>query len=229
MVPFAVTIFGVIWCCLFCPTDTETIPEPEARITTYDETIKVNGEIFTLYDGQRHHVSDWDYFLLCGYDPLAAREVSEKDLADIPVGKPFLRCPTMAQPPNKDSVVKIEDKVYTLYWGQRHYISNWENFLLCGYNGLAIPSLSQDEVDAIPLGFPFLRCFSDADPVIGVASDGTLYVVRADGTRHLIPSRGAFQHLGYGEAAINVITQKDLEAIPLGDPISIPGTIRRLS
>lgn len=120
-------------------------------VSQLDEAIThLGADVFTIYDGQRHLVLNWDIFLAFGYHDYDVKRVGRERLESFPLGPPLLRYNGLDPP-----VKGVEDgNIFIIREGQRRAVPNMETFLNMGYSQQAVNSMELNNLQAFSLGPP---------------------------------------------------------------------------
>lgn len=114
-----------------------------------DRVVKMfdDSEVFAVYGEQRHHVTDWETFILFGYHDYDIEEVSRDELLAIPEGFPFLRVGGL------DPVIRASENshIFIVRNETRHRVPDWETFIDLGYTSDSINHVSLKTLNSIPL------------------------------------------------------------------------------
>lgn len=107
----------------------------------------------------------------------------------------------------KDPVVSVNNDIFTIYDGHRHYVPDWYEFLRFGYTKEDIKYITRQELEKYPIGLPLLR-FNGKDPAVqgcGIIRQGCREVV----------DRDTILELGYSPATILSLDPEDCHSIPV--------------
>ncbi|MEG5028365.1 RICIN domain-containing protein, partial [Microcoleus sp. AT8-B1] len=108
-----------------------------------------------------------------------------------------------------------EGKVYLIQGNQRRWIPDPETFNAIGLNWGAIQNISDTDLNGIPLGNPLP---SRKNGALVTGSDGKVYWME-NGQRRHVPNPETFNAMGLNVGAIQNVSDADLNAIPLGNPL----------
>jgi hypothetical protein len=186
------------------------------------------GTIFLMRDGKLHGIPSVEVFASHGFDGADVIDLSDEEIAAIPAGEPLgmVAAPVpYPSPKDGDLVQSVGNAVCLIQDGVRRPIPNPNVFNANGLEWEKIIAISEADFNAIPEGMPLeapIRPYPEAkDGDIVRGSFGPVYLIR-NGKRCGIPNPDTFHAHGLKWEDIIVISDEDLEDIPVGRDLRMP-------
>ncbi|MDJ1172572.1 S8 family serine peptidase [Roseofilum capinflatum] len=166
-------------------------------------------EVYYMENGYRRHIPDAVTFNVMELNWGGIQRVSTEDLNDIPLGNPL--------PSQRDGALLHGDgpAVYITENGYRRLIPDPETFKAMGLDKADIQFISESSLQTIALKNP-LPSRKDGTLLQGFGSE--VYYME-NGDRRLIPDGVTFNTMGLDLADIEQVSNDDINAIPLGEPL----------
>ena len=155
-----------------------------------------SGAIYVIYGGARFHIPNMDIFNAFNFDAASISEVSNSDIASIPVipsDGTLLREPSGA--------------IYVIYGGARFHIPNMGEFNALNFDATHVRQLWDGALVAIPT-------IPRDDTVLQERSSELIYVIR-DGKRWFADDYVLTQ-IAAGQVEVNIVPNGGLAPIPIG-------------
>jgi hypothetical protein len=162
-----------------------------------------------IQGNHRRHIPDPETFNAMGLSWDAIQPISEDHLNGIALG--------VSLPSRKNGALVrgSENKVYWMENGQRRHIPDPETFNLMGLNWDAIQQISDGDLNDIPQSGSLP---SRKNGALVRGSENKVYWME-NGQRRHIPNPETFNAMGLNWAAIQNVSDADLNMIPLGSPL----------
>lgn len=108
----------------------------------------------------------------------------------------------------KDVILSVSPKIFSLYDDQLHHVQHWDTFIGCGYDQSDIKYVSEKELEAFPLGPPFVRS-ENLNPLLKVDNDAHFYIFTSGCRQHLAANE--IGHFGYSTSHTNYVSSEDVQ------------------
>ncbi|TSA33693.1 MAG: hypothetical protein D4R65_07380 [Verrucomicrobiaceae bacterium] len=192
------------------------VAEPSV-IPKEGDLVQAENTVFVIQEGRRCGIPTFEVFKANGFKAENVIRISAEEMNAIPEGPTF----TGPRLPYKDAkegdlVQAPKGPVFVICDGQRRAISTMETFKANGFKVETVIMISDGDMQDIPVG-PDLPC-PYKEPKEGdliKAGIPTVYVIR-NGCRCAVPTMELLKSNGYNGKNIIVISDEDMEAIPVG-------------
>jgi len=181
------------------------------------DLVQAGDKVFVIHDGRRCGIPTSEVFKANGFKAENIIRISAEEMSAIPEG-PIFTSPRLPykNPKEGDLVQGSKGPVFVICDGQRRAISTMETFKVNGFKVESVIMISDADLQDIPVG-PDLPC-PYKEPNEGdliQAGIPTVFVIR-NGCRCAVPTMELLKANGYNGKNIIVISDEDMEAIPVG-------------